>query len=100
MLQSFCVLYVLMIMNTSSSIVVSLKEIMIAAKKDSIGNIVEKLLFNFNMGGKILNELMMTRGQRRLYKRNYLCYVDTLVCYENFYKSYFVFSLVILFEMF
>ena len=73
MLQSVCVVCLddYEYLSTSCSIVVSLKEIMIAAKKDSIGNIVEKLLFNFNMGGKILNELMMTRGQRRLYKRNY-----------------------------
>ena len=67
-----------------SFIVVSLKEIIIAARKDSIGNIVEKLLLNFNMGGKIVNELMITRGQRRLYQPNYRCYEYTFTYCKNF----------------
>ena len=93
MLQSCCVVCLDVYeypKSFCSFIVVSLEEIMIAARKDSIGNIVEKLLLNFNMGGKIVNELMITRGQRRLYKPNYCCYDYTFTYWSNFYPWHIV----------
>ena len=93
MLLSFCVVCLDVYeypKSFCSFIVVSLKEIMIAARKDSIGNIVEKLLLNFIMGGKIVNELMITRGQRRSYKPNYRCYGYTFIYCKNFYPLHIV----------